>query len=186
MFPPGLVTPLHCLYNCVIEFLPRASLPVGQLYSLSGPKRKVIDEYMNTILQGACILTKLDICIVYHLVNICDRNEWKTVFNTPSGHEYLFIPFGFTPGVFQALVGAIFCDFLQQFVAVYLDDIIFFSKLERDQVGHVCQMFHRLLQHWLYVSSTRRHFLLGIYNFYLSDPDGSREEQRHSELASAI
>lgn len=34
-------------------------------------------------------------------------DEWKTVFNTPSGHcEYLVMPFGLTdnPAVFQCLI----------------------------------------------------------------------------------
>uniref|UniRef100_A0A8C5PTR9 ribonuclease H n=1 Tax=Leptobrachium leishanense TaxID=445787 RepID=A0A8C5PTR9_9ANUR len=46
-------------------------------------------------LKGASIYTKLDLRGAYNLVRIKEGHEWKTAFNTRSGHyEYLVMPFG--------------------------------------------------------------------------------------------
>lgn len=75
---------------------------------------------------------KLDLRHAYHLIRICQDDEWKTAFNTLLGHfEYLVIPFGLTnaPAVFQHLINDILCDMLGRFMFVYLDDIlIIYSK----------------------------------------------------------
>jgi len=78
-------------------------------------------------LQGATIFTKLDLRNANHLVRIREGDEWKTAFNTPSGHyEYLVMPFGLTnaSAVFQALVNDVLRDMLNEFLFVYLDDIL--------------------------------------------------------------
>lgn len=82
------------------------------------------------LLQGAALFTKLDLRNAYHLVRIRQGDEWKTAFNTPTGHyEYLVMPFGLTnaPAVFQALINDVLRDMLNQFVFVYLDDILIFK-----------------------------------------------------------
>ena len=83
------------------------------------------------LLQGATVFSKLDLRNAYHLVRIRKGDEWKTAFNTPTGHyEYLVMPFGLTnaPAVFQNLINDLLRDMLNKFVFVYLDDIlIFFS-----------------------------------------------------------
>lgn len=82
------------------------------------------------LLDDAKTFTKLDLRTAFHLVRIRDGNEWKTAFNTPTGHyEYLFMLFGLTntPAIFQNLVNDILRDMLDDFVFIYLDDILIFS-----------------------------------------------------------
>lgn len=101
------------------------------------------------LLQGASVFTKLDLRNAYHLVRIRQGDEWKTAFNTPTGHyEYLVMPFGLTnaPAVFQALINDVLRDLLNQFVFVYLDDILIFSKSLEEHEGHVSRVLQRLLR----------------------------------------
>ncbi len=71
------------------------------------------------LLQRAQVFTKLDLRNAYHLVRIREGDEWKTAFNTHSGHyEYLVLPFGLSnaPAVFQGLVNSVLGDMINQFV----------------------------------------------------------------------
>ncbi len=92
----------------------------------------------SELLQGASIFTKLDLRNAYHLVRIWQGDEWKTAFNTPTGHyEYLVMPFGLTntPAVFQALINDVLRNMLNQFVFLYLDDILISSGHWRSMRG---------------------------------------------------
>lgn len=76
------------------------------------------------LLQSATVFTKLD--LRNHLIRIRQGDEWKTGFNTPSGHyEYLVMPFGLCNAlaVFQTFVNDVLRKFLNAFVFVYIDDI---------------------------------------------------------------
>ncbi|KAK3560616.1 hypothetical protein QTP86_012142 [Hemibagrus guttatus] len=94
-------------------------------------------------------------------LHIRQGDEWKTAFNTPTGHyEYLVMPFGLTnaPAVFQALINDILRDMLEQFVFVYLDDILIFSSSLQKHVIHVSKVLRRLLDNHLYVKPEKCEF----------------------------
>ncbi len=112
-------------------------------------------------LQGVSIFTKLDLRNAYHLVRIREGDEWKTAFNTPRGHfEYLVMPFGLSnsPAVFQALVNDVLRDMVDQFIYVYLDDILIFSSSLQEHVQHVRQVLQRLLENGLFVKAEKCDF----------------------------
>lgn len=113
------------------------------------------------LLQDARVFTKLDLRNAYHLVRIRQGDEWKTAFNTPTGHyEYLVLPFGLTnaPSVFQALVNDVLRDFLNQFVFVFLDDILIFSPTLEMHRYHVRQVLQRLHENQLFVKAEKCDF----------------------------
>lgn len=112
-------------------------------------------------IQGAKIFTKLDLRNAYHLVRVREGDEWKTAFNTPTGHyEYLVMPFGLTnaPAVFQALVNDVLRDMVGQFVFVYLDDILIYSPDLESHHRHVRAVLLRLLQNHLFVKAEKCEF----------------------------
>ena len=113
------------------------------------------------LLQDATVFTKLDLRNAYHLVRIREGDEWKTAFNTPTGHyEYLVMPFGLTnaPAVFQAFVNDVLRDMLNVFVFVYLDDILIFSRNLAEHINHVRAVLQKLLINDLFVKAEKCEF----------------------------
>ncbi|KAI3361475.1 hypothetical protein L3Q82_012950 [Scortum barcoo] len=139
------------------------------------------------LLQQARIFTKLDLRNAYHLVRIRKGDEWKTGFNTPTGHyEYLVMPFGLTnaPAVFQGFINEVLREYLNDFVFVYLDDILIFSPDPATHQRHVRQVLNRLLENKLFVKAEKCEFHASSVTFlgFVVSPnciqDGPREDPK--------
>ncbi len=83
-------------------------------------------------------------------------NGWPLLI-PPLHFEYLVLLFGLSnaPAVFQALVNDVFRDMLDQFIYVYLDDILIFSHSLQEHVQHIRQVLQRLLENGLYVKAEK-------------------------------
>ena len=104
-------------------------------------------------LSQAKIYTKIELRGAYNLVRIKAGGKWKTAFRTRYGHfEYNVMPFGLTnaPAIFQHLMNDVFREFLDHFVVVYLDNILVFSKNEKDHENHVRLVLEKLRSAELY------------------------------------
>ncbi len=123
------------------------------------------------------IFTKLDLRGAYNLLRIHPGDEWKTAFRTHYGHfEYTVMPFNLTnaPAVFQHLMNDIFREYMDEFVVVYLDDILVFSKDQENHDKHVRLVFATLREHGLYAKFEKCEFNKSSVAFlgYVISPDG--------------
>jgi RNase H-like domain found in reverse transcriptase/Reverse transcriptase (RNA-dependent DNA polymerase)/Integrase zinc binding domain/Chromo (CHRromatin Organisation MOdifier) domain/Retroviral aspartyl protease len=98
-------------------------------------------------LGRAKYFTKLDMRGAYNLLRIAKGDEWKTAFRCRYGHfEYQVMPFGLmnAPGTFQAFVNDVLRDYLDDFVVVYLDDILIYSDTLEEHTEHVRRVLKKL------------------------------------------
>jgi hypothetical protein len=88
-------------------------------------------------------------------------DEEKTAFKTHQGHyQFKIMPFGLTnaPATFQCIMNQVLKPFLRQFVLVFLDDILIYSKSLEDHLQHLQQVLGTLRHHQLYLKASKCSF----------------------------
>ena len=112
-----------------------------------------IDELLDR-LHYSRVFSKIDLRSGYHQVRIAEGHEPQTCFTTRYGSfEWLVLPFGLcnAPSTFQTLMNSIFFkEGLDEFVVIYLDDILVFSKDAEQHRTHLRKVFEVLRKHQLY------------------------------------
>ncbi|KAK8510548.1 hypothetical protein V6N12_055477 [Hibiscus sabdariffa] len=77
------------------------------------------------------------------------------------GHyEFLVMPFGLTnaPVAFMDLMNRVFHEYLDQFVVVFIDDFLVYSRTEEDHDRHLRLMLQTLLENQLYAKLSKCEF----------------------------
>jgi hypothetical protein len=132
-----------------VDYRPLNAVTIKNKYPL--PR---IDTFFYQ-LAGARVFLKIDLCSGYHQIKIRPQDIPKTAFSTRYGlYEYLVISFGLTnaPVFFMYLINSVFMLKLDKFVVVFIDDILIYSKNNKEHVQHL-RIVLTLREHKLYASS---------------------------------
>ena len=126
-----------------------------------------IDDLFDQ-LRGARVYSKMDLRIGYHQLRVGEADIPKTAFRTRYGQfEFTVMPFGLTnaPAAFMDLMHRVFQPYLDQFVVVFVDDILIYSKSEEEHEDHLRVVLQLLRDHQLYAKFSKYEFWLTKVGF---------------------
>jgi hypothetical protein len=90
-----------------------------------------------------------------------------TTFRTMYGHyEFIVLPFGLTnaSATFMCLKNIVLRKYLDQFVIVFIDDILIYSKTIEEHEEHLRLILQMLREHQLYAESSNVNFIRKKYS----------------------
>ncbi|WVZ75814.1 hypothetical protein U9M48_023845, partial [Paspalum notatum var. saurae] len=171
-----------------VDYRPLNAVTVKNKYPL--PHIDILFDQLG----GATVFSKIDLRSGYHQIKVREEDIPKTAFSTRYGlYEYLVMSFGLTnaPAFFMYLMNSVFMNELDKFVLVFIDDILVYSKNEKEHEEHLRIVLSRLREHKLYAKFGKCAFWLKEVAFlgHILSAKGvvcrSRQGGRCAELEAA-
>ena len=125
-------------------------------------------EDLFDLLKGAGVFSKIDLRSGHYQLRVKDGDVPKTAFRTRYGHyEFLVMPFGLTnaPVAFMDLMNRVFRPYVDQFVVVFIDDILVYSKDAHELEQHLRIFLETLREKKLYAKLNKCDFWLKEVSF---------------------
>nr|GEX27539.1 putative reverse transcriptase domain-containing protein [Tanacetum cinerariifolium] len=116
-----------------------------------------IDDLFDQ-LQGSSVYSKIDLRSGYHQLRVREKDIPKTTFRLRYGHyEFQVMPFGLTniPAVFMDFMNRVCKPYLDKFVIVFIDDILIYSKDEKEHEEHLKAILELLKKEELYAKFSK-------------------------------
>lgn len=120
----------------------------------------VVKELMDE-LYGSTVFFKLDLRSGYHQIRVNNVDVHKTTFQTHADHyEFLIMSFWLTnaSSIFQSLMNEVFRPYLKNFILVFFDDILIYSRCEEDHVKHLEITLEIMRNHQLFAKRSKCQF----------------------------
>jgi hypothetical protein len=98
-----------------------------------------IDDLIDQM-KGRTLFSKINLRSGYHQLWIKEEDSPKTAFKMRFEHyKFTILPFGLknAPGVFMSLMNGVFCEYLDKFVQVFIDDILVYSQMMKEHDEHL-------------------------------------------------
>ena len=125
-------------WRMCIDFITLNKITINNCYPLTRI------NYLLNQLKDAVYFSKLDLQSGYHQIRVAEQDVWKTSFKMRQGlYEWMVMPFGLTNALatFMQVMNDVFRPFIDDFVIVYLDDILVFSRTQDEHVKHVKHVY---------------------------------------------
>ena len=109
------------------------------------------------------VYSKIDLRIGFHQLRVREADIPKTAFRTRYRHfEFTVMPLGLmnAPATFMDLMHRVFQPYLDQFVVVFMDDILIYSQSEEEHEDHLRIVLQALREHQLYAKFSKCEFWL--------------------------
>ncbi|GJW01244.1 putative reverse transcriptase domain-containing protein [Tanacetum coccineum] len=135
-----------------------------------------IDDLFDQ-LQGSSIYSKIYLRSGYHQLRVREEDIPKTAFRTRYGHyEFQVMPFGLSnaPAVFMDLMNHVCKPYLDKFVIVFIDDILIYSRNEKEHEEHLKTILELLKKEELYAKFSKCEFWINTVTFLGHVIDSSR------------
>ena len=119
-----------------------------------------IDDLFDQ-LKGAQVYSKIDLRTSYHQLRVREADIPKTAFRKRYGHfEFTVMPFELTnaPAAFMDFMHRVFKPYSDQFVVVFVDDILIYSKSEEEHEDYLRVVLQILRDHQLYAKFIKCEF----------------------------
>jgi hypothetical protein len=111
------------------------------------------------------VFSKIDLHSGYHQIKIRAEDIPKTAFTMRYGlYEYLVMSFGLmnAPAHFMYLMNSVFMLEMDQFVVVFIDDILVYSKGSEEHEDHLRIVLQQLRDHQLYTKFNKCEFWINV------------------------
>ncbi|KAJ8774320.1 hypothetical protein K2173_011192 [Erythroxylum novogranatense] len=145
-----------------IEVIPGTALTSRTPYRMAPTELKESKVQLQELLDKRFIRPR------YYQLRVKEVDVPKTAFRTRYEHyELLVMPFELTnaPAAFMDLMNRVFRPYLDQFVVVFIDDILVYSRNEQDHAEHLRIVLQTLRERQLYAKLSKCDFWLQEISF---------------------